>query len=176
MSHNVHVNEQPIEPSMETNPHAYFEDLVGILGESAAYINIATCTVNLLQMMDIEEEQWQPNPLVQMNIPGMLRDRIAVALSGDFDTAYDYATAVFNSNGSVTFLFNTSESARQVARHLRVDWDGLNAVTLNEYDEAVLATAADLPGAEYCCVGQACIVERHIPTLSELAHRYGLSD
>lgn len=120
-----------------------------------------------------EDVQWQPNPLVQMNIPGMLRERTAVALSGDFGTAHDYA-AVFNSKGSVTFLFYVSEAAQQVAWMLCGEWDGLNTVTLNNYDEVALATAANLAGSEFCCVGQACVIERHIPTLSELAHWHGL--
>lgn len=58
-------------------------------------------------------------------------------------------------------LFDSIYSAQEVAHTLQASWDGCNAITFIEFDEDDIAfqTAVGMVLAEYCIVGQKCLIQ-----------------
>lgn len=60
----------------------------------------------------------------------------------------------------IILLFDSIYSAQEVAYTLQASWDGCNAITLIEFDEDDISfqTAVGMVSAEYCIVGQKCLI------------------
>lgn len=76
------------------------------------------------------------------------------------------------STNSYSFLFNSVQSAQEVAYSLRGKWDQHNGVELRDYEYSALKLTTSIYNAEYCRVGDSCVILGPLTQLRTLTYQF----